>query len=208
MDISSPETENQIFSRVLIGLLKGVRYRQEDEKGWADLIRLQTRVREYMKQIGLELILDDAEGYAFLRSMDLNEEETDLPPLPRLIARRQLSFPVSLILALLRKKLVEFDAGGTDTRLILPLSEITETVRVFLPESSNETRILDQIETHLNKIIDLGFLRKLKQSSPPAYEVLRILQAFVDAQWLADFDARLAAYQQKLSGEDSEEDEA
>jgi len=32
--------------------------------------------------------------------------------LPRLVQRRALSFPVSLLLALLRKKLAEFDAGG------------------------------------------------------------------------------------------------
>ena len=30
------------------------------------------------------------------------------------------------------------------------------------------------------------------------FEVRRILKAFVDAQWLADFDARLAAYQAQL----------
>jgi hypothetical protein len=31
------------------------------------------------------------------------------------------------------------------------------------------------------------------------YEVRRILKAFVDAQWLADFDARLTAYQAQLA---------
>ena len=30
------------------------------------------------------------------------------------------------------------------------------------------------------------------------FEVQRILKAFVDAQWLADFDARLAAYRAQL----------
>jgi hypothetical protein len=35
------------------------------------------------------------------------------------------------------------------------------------------------------------------------YEVRRILKAFVDGQWLADFDARLAAYAAVL-GEDGE----
>lgn len=208
MDPASPETQDQKFSRVLISLLKAVRYRQEDEKGWHDLLNMQIQVRDYMKQIGLELILDESEGYAFLRSSDAEDDENNLQPLPRLVARRQLSFPVSLLLALLRKKLVEFDAGGTDTRLILSLPEIEETVRVFLPQSNNETRILDQIETYLNKIIDLGFLRKLKKANPPTYEVRRILQAFVDAQWLADFDARLAAYQNELSGEEEMPEEA
>ena len=88
---------------------------------------------------------------------------TTPPNLPRLVARRPLSFPVSLLLALLRKKLAEFDAGGGDTRLILSRDEIVELVRVFLPEGSNEAKLIDQVETHLNKIVELGFLRRLKQ---------------------------------------------
>ncbi len=53
--------------------------------------------------------------------------------LPRLIPRRALSFHVSLLLALLRKKLAEFDAQGGDTRLMLTREQIVEMVRVFLP---------------------------------------------------------------------------
>jgi hypothetical protein len=71
---------------------------------------------------------------------------------------------------------------------------------VFLPESSNEAKLIDQIETHLNKIVELGFLRRLKPSVGQAamFEVRRILKAFVDAQWLADFDSRLSSYQAQL----------
>ena len=82
--------------------------------------------------------------------------------------------------------------------------QITELMRVFLPAGSNEARVVDQIETHINKIVELGFLRRLKpgpgkQEGPAAFEVQRILKAFVDAQWLADFDARLAAYRAQLN---------
>ena len=70
----------------------------------------------------------------------------------------------------------------------------------FVPERSNEAKLVDQIESHINKIIELGFLRRLKVSAgPPSYEVRRILKAFVDAQWLAEFDARLTGYRQQLS---------
>jgi hypothetical protein len=44
----------------------------------------------------------------------------------------------------------------------LSRDEIVELVRVFLPDSSNEAKLIDQIETHLNKIVELGFLRRLK----------------------------------------------
>jgi hypothetical protein len=42
------------------------------------------------------------------------------PELPRLVPRRQLSYPVSLLLALLRKKLVEFDAAAGCGRPLSP----------------------------------------------------------------------------------------
>jgi Domain of unknown function (DUF4194) len=105
---------------------------------------------------------------------------------------------------LLRKKLAEFDASGGDTRLILSREQVVELLRVFLPTGSNESRLIDQVETHLNKVVELGFVRRLKPSGParagqePVFEVLRILKAFVDAQWLADFDQRLQMYQAQL----------
>lgn len=187
------------LSALAILLLKGVIYQEADAGPWNALLNLQARVRDYVAVLGLELVLDEAEGYAFLRSRPENEDDA-APKLPRLVARRPLSFTVSLLLALLRKKLAEFDASGGDTRLVLSRDEVVELVRVFLPESSNEARLIDQIETHLNKIVELGFLRRLKPATGQAavFEVRRILKAFVDAQWLADFDTRLAAYQAQL----------
>lgn len=189
------------LSTLVITLLKGVIYREGDERLWGSLLQLQARVRDYTAVLGLDLILDESEGYAFLKSRPDPSEDEAIPKLPRLIARRPLSFPVSLLLALLRKKLAEFDAGGTDTRLVLTPDEIAELMRVFLPSSSNETKLIDQIETHINKVVDLGFLRRMKAgAAKPAFEVRRILKAFVDAQWLSDFDARLATYQAQASG--------
>ena len=199
------------LSAPLIVLLKGVIYQDADANLWNTLLKLQSGVRDYVAVLGLELVLDEAEGYAFLRAQAAGDDEA-VPKLPRLIARRPLSFPVSLLLALLRKKLAEFDvSGGQDgngLRLVLGRDEIVELVRVFLPESSNEAKLIEQIETHLNKIVELGFLRKLKtsasESGPAVFEVRRILKAFVDAQWLAEFDARLAAYQAVLGGASDE----
>ena len=33
-------------------------------------------------------------------------------------------------------------------------------VRVFLPPTSNEARLIDQIDAHINKVVELGFLRQ------------------------------------------------
>lgn len=186
------------LSSLLIPLLKSVLYRDDDPAQWAGLLALQTRVRDYVAVLNLDLVLDESEGYAFLKARPEPEDESAPKP-PRLVARRPLSFQLSLLLALLRKKLVEFDASGGDTRLVLSLDAVVELVRVFSPVNSNEARLMDQVQAQLNKLVELGFVRKLKSASSrpatPDYEVQRILKAFVDAQWLADFDARLADYQ-------------
>jgi hypothetical protein len=182
---------------VITHLMKGVVYADSHEKAWRHLLPLQAQVRDYVGVMGLTVVVDEAEGYAFLRSKPDNEEEDG--KLPRLIPRRALSFHVSLLLALLRKKLAEFDASGAETRLILTRDQLVEMVRMFLPESSNEARLVDQIDAQLAKIVDLGFLRRIT-GQEAAYEVRRILKAFVDGQWLAEFDQRLAEYAGQLGG--------
>lgn len=199
------------LSAVVVPLLKGVIYQESDAALWHALLNLQARLRDYVAVLGLELVLDEAEGYAFLRARNPDGEDDAAAKLPRLVARRPLSFPVSLLLALLRKKLAEFDAGGADTRLILSRNDVVELIRVFLPMGSNETRTIDQVDTHLNKIAELGFVRRLKPAIGAAsgqeamFEVRRILKAFVDAQWLSEFDARLDSYRAQLQGSQSDE---
>ncbi|MBS1178141.1 MAG: hypothetical protein H6R06_2553 [Proteobacteria bacterium] len=199
---SNPAAE---LSAVLIPLLKGVTYRTDDAAHWSALLQLQGRVRDHVAVLGLELMLDEAEGYAFLRSRTVPDDDP-AARLPRLVARRPLSFPVSLLLALLRKKLAEFDAGGGDTRLILSREQVAELLRVFMPEGSNEARLIDQVDTQLNKVVELGFVRRLR-GQDGVFEVQRILKAFVDAQWLGEFEVRLAAYRAQLQGRAEASDE-
>ena len=195
------------LTAVVVPLLKGVVYREDDAALWAALLQLQSRVRDYTAVLTLDLVLDEAEGYAFLQSKAAVEDD-DSPKLPRLVRRQPLTFQVSLLLALLRKKLAEFDASGGDTRLILSRDAVVELIRVFLPAGSNESRLIDNVETQLNKVIDLGFVRRLKPQAAgqeAMFEVRRILKAFVDAQWLADFDQRLGVYQAQLARPEQEE---
>ena len=193
------------ISKPLIALMKGVVFREKDELLWQQLEDGQIAVRDYVQVLGLELMLDVSEGYAWLRTREPVEGED---PLTRLVGRRQLSYPVSLIIALLRKKLAESDSSGDDTRLILSVEEITDMVKVFFPTSGNEARLLDRINIHLNKIADLGFIRRLK-GQKDKIEVIRILKAFVDAQWLNEFDERIKEYQEKMAtdSEDQSDDQ-
>ena len=196
-------SDNDQLGPLLVSLFKGVLYRDGAETLWQGLLDLQARVRDYCAVIGLELILDEAEGYAYLRQ---RAPLQDAPDLPRLVQRRSLSFPVSLVLVLLRKKLAEFDASGGDTRLVVSRDDIADHMRLFLPDTANEARLLDRIDTHLGKVVELGLLRRLR-GQDNQYEVRRILKAFVDAQWLADFAQRLDSYASHAASSGSEDQE-
>jgi Domain of unknown function (DUF4194) len=197
---------DRALSPVLITLLKGVLYQEVHELHWQALLRLRSRVRDYVQLLGLELVIDESEGYAFLRSRADNPDDPEAASL-RLIARRPLTFNLSLLIALLRKKLAEFDATGGATRLILTRDQIMDLQRLFLPNRANEARLLDQLETQLNKLIEMGFVRRLKsETDRHSYEVLRILKAYVDAQWLAEFDVKLAAYWVELNSPEEASD--
>ena len=74
-----------------------------------------------------------------------SEDEEQQNPLPRLIEKRQLSYPVTLLCVLLRKALLEADASGGDTRVILEKEKIRDMLKIFLPETSNEAKTSDKI---------------------------------------------------------------
>ncbi|MBK5937134.1 hypothetical protein CCR81_09965 [Halorhodospira halophila] len=181
----------------MIPLFQGVLHQDSKPELWQSLLGLQARVRDHVAVLGLELVLDEAEGYAYLRQREPEEGE---PELPRLVRRSQLSFPVSLLLALLRKRLAEHDATAGEPRLVLAREQIVDLVRVFMPETVNEARLMERIDSHIRRVEELGFLRRLRHEED-SFEVRRILKAFVDAQWLGEFEQRLAAYRQHLNEE-------
>lgn len=177
------------LSLVVIQLLKGPLYRDDTEKLWDAMVRLRSRVSDYVATLGLLLEVDERDGYAYLRSRP-DDGET---PYPRLVVRHSLPYHVSLLLAMLRKRLAEFDATSSEARLVLTREQIVELIRVHLPESSDDVRVTKAVDGYLKRIEELGFVQRLR-GDEDRFEIKRILRAFVDGQWLADFDQRLDEY--------------
>jgi len=200
--VNPPDTARDL-SVVLISLMRGVTFAEADAPLWQSLLGLQARVRDHVGVLGLELIVDEAEGYAYLRQRSAREGEAELP---RLVPRRQLGYAPSLLIALLRKKLAEFDAASGDTRLILSREDIVEMMRIFLPDTVNQARLVDRIDGHINRVVEMGFLRRLA-GQENRFEVRRVMKAFVDAQWLNEFEQRLAGYREQQLGGAAEREE-
>src|SRR5690606_30096052 len=120
------------FGIPVVHLLKGVLYNSH-ENAWRLLSENQHRVKEYLSTIGLDLHINDADGYAFVKQKEIPDEFQEY--YPRLMQKRPLSYMPTLLCVLLRKRLLESDQSGTDLRTIVSLDQIKEMVRVFLPDS-------------------------------------------------------------------------
>ena len=178
------------YSHVLIALLKGVVY-SNNEEVWNELLKPENEadVIKYFADIDLQLIIDKSEGYAFLKQRTTDAEDN----VPKLIERRQLNFHVSLLCLLLRKHLIENDREGESSKATLTKEEIIQLVKPFYRETSNEATQQRQIESALKRVIDEGFLRKMK-TEDEHYEINRIIKAFINADVVKESLDKLQKY--------------
>ena len=178
------------MATAIIHLMEGVVYRESQEGTWTVLDRHGSAIRDHFATIGVNVIMNETEGFAYLRS---EEPEEGTEPLPRLVRRRKLTFNVSLLLVLLREQLASFESKGGEGRLVLTRDQVVEMLRVFLADSTNEARVIDRVDATIGQAGKLGFLRELR-GQPGHWEVRRVLRAYVDAETLNDFAARLDQY--------------
>jgi hypothetical protein len=67
MAVSNSDASGGI-SQVLIALMKGVMYQEDNPVRWQLLLDLQSQVRDYMMMLGLEVVLDEGKTTLFCAS--------------------------------------------------------------------------------------------------------------------------------------------
>jgi len=178
------------FASIAIKLLQGVIY-EEEARHWQDLTKLYEQpLRRYFGQIGLQLIVDRNEGFAFLKQY--KEDQEDFAHLPRLMRKRTLNFDQSILCVLLRERLDEHTVRDTASREpIMSLREIREMVELFFRERNTQHRFLKDLKKTVEDLRGMGFLEAigpetLENEDERRYYVRRILKAFIDADSLQD----------------------
>jgi len=191
------------ISRALVALFKNVVFKEMDPEHWEVILAQKYKIEDYVKKIGLTLMVDEMDGYGYLKQRSYGEGEEEIP---RLVPRHALSYPVSLLLVLLRKQLLEFDSTTGDQRLIVTRQQIAERLRLFLKDTTNEAKMVADIDKHIDRIEKMGFLRRLR-GSEDSFEVQRILRNFVNAEWLQHMNDRIDMYRVYAGGETGEGEE-
>jgi hypothetical protein len=165
---------------------------REDTELWDALRAQREEIRHYFRQIGQELVIDDGEGFAFIRQLEPEGDE----PVPRLTQKRMLSYQATLLLVCLREELLRFEGAADDsTRLVKTRAELHGLVSAFVTESNNQVRDARGVDTAITRLEDYGFLRPLN-TERDAFEVMRILKARLTPPQLEEIKERLLRYAQ------------
>jgi hypothetical protein len=184
---------NSIFperSFVLARLLLQPIYR-EDGSLWESLRAERDAVAHYFRQIGQEVVIDEAEGYAFLRQIE--PEGGDV--VPRVGRRQSLGYTATLLLVCLREELARFDSAPDDsTRLVRTRQELRDLVNQFLRETNNQIRDMRTIDGAIRRLEDLSFLRPFGPPNADTFEIMRILKARFGPSELEQVKDRLARH--------------
>jgi uncharacterized protein (DUF4415 family) len=182
------------YASVVIRLLQGVLY-HDDIGTWNLLLTHQSAVQEHFARIGLQIYLNEADGFAFLRQPELERNDGQPLALPRLTRRDRLSYHLTLLCVLLRERLDQFDASTPDSdRLLLSAEDVREMMRPFLRERSNELTLIKKIDETVNRAAELGFVRRQTVANEEQWEVRRIIKARIDADILSEMKAKLEQY--------------
>lgn len=159
-----------------VRLLHGVVY-SDETKTWDILLRSRSSLESYFSRLGLLLVIDEPEGYAFLRQWNEDELPEGWEPLPKLMRRSSLGYGPTLLAILLRDELRRFeDEDVHNERCVLESSALFDLWKVFFSSQDDEVRQRNAMSVALHKLEDIGFVRKFSES-PETWEIRRILKA-------------------------------
>lgn len=189
--IGTKSTTHEVYAPVIVKLLQGAVY-DDNQKVWNDLLQYQFEVSQYFEKIAVELIVERQDGYAYIRQIPIDEENTTIG----LVRRIPMSYELSLLCVLLRMLIDDFEVSNTDQRnLYISHKRLREELEIFFKEQAHKVRMLKELDRYIEQAEGLGFLkvmdRDTKLKDEIQYEVRRIIKARITNDKLEEFKRKL-----------------
>jgi len=183
------------YTTVFIKLLKGpIEY--VEKSTWEKLIQYKAELTGFLQQLGLTLVLDEQDGYAYVKHMQTEEEESPVT----WIQRRSLTYEESVMLVLLREMMAEFEVGeATNRELIKKRREIKEYAELFFKENASRVKFLKEIDRLIDKAEENGFLDKTENhdlADEQKFRIKKIIKAKVSSEELDTFYQQLVKFKE------------
>ena len=179
------------YADIIVQLLQGPLY-AESTNLWNELRIFQKEISVYLEQIGLELIIEKNDGYAFLRQIELDETGKTIG----LVRRLPLTYEQTLLCVLLREWIDEFETEIKDnTSLIISHKDFRDRIEIFFKENPNKLKFIKEIEKYIKDMVKFGFLKPIITETEDGevvhYEVRRIIKSRITSDKLEEFKVKL-----------------
>ncbi len=183
------------YAAVIIKLLQGPIY-VDDKNIWRELLGWQSPIQDYFTKIGMELIINEQDGFA--RIMQPEADENDDNPLPRLMRKQAISYEATLLCVILREGLEEFDVKSEGTKYYLTQKEIKERIELFYKEQTNKSKLWKELSKPITNLMNVGILKLNREDTANKdnnqYEIKRIIKAFISNEKLEEIKNKLTVY--------------
>lgn len=183
------------FAAVAIKLLQGPVY-ADDKVIWRELTAWQSAIKEYFGKMGLELTINEPDGFARIWQPDTSEHDEN--PLPRLMRKQSLNYEATLLAVMLREGLDEFDVKSEGTKFYLTQKEIKERIELFYKEQTNKSKLWKDLSKPITSLLNMGVLKLNREDAVNKdnnqYEIKRIIKAFISNEKLEEIKAKLTTY--------------
>lgn len=176
------------YAPVVLKLLQNPLF-SDEAAAWNLLLTYLTPVQEYFARIGLEVRVHEEDGFAYLHQPAIEDEEGQAVVLPRLTRRDRLTYHTTLLCVILREWLDQFETTHLDVgKCTITDDQLREQLMPFLAARTDERALLRRMDSAIERLVELGFLKRIPNTEKPAYfEVRRILKAKIDAEKLAHY---------------------
>lgn len=184
------------YSKAIVKLLKGTI--NKNDFVWDDILNYQNEIQEYISKIGLELILKENDGFAFLKQFEIDNENNTIG----IASRRQVGFETSIVLVILRQIIEEFESDPTDftiTEKYITEAELKEQIAFFLPEKFNKIKFLNDLKKYVENVEKLGYLKEAgTMLNEKKYKIHKIIKEKITLDILNEFKENLKQYVESI----------
>ena len=190
-----------------VRLLQGVVY-SDDTKVWDLVLAWQSALEKDFARLGLRLVVDEAEGFAYLRQLEEDECPEGYEGLPKLIRKSRLGYDTTVLCVLLREELRRFEEEELhNERCVIEAAVLFDEWKTFFLTQPDEVKLRKEFAAALNKLKDLDFVRKFSDE-PEAWEIRRIVKARLPLAELESLKEQLtaAAARRGISAAEGESD--
>lgn len=210
----------QVWSRAAVKLLQGPVYSNSDKKTWNLIISYQENLDQYFSIIGLHVVLEEDDGYAYLEQLQdaiergMEYEEENFDTVPRLIRKAPLSYSLSMLLVLLRQESIRFNSSSDESDMpIIRKNDILGFVKSYSKEYSDQTRFNDDVDKMIRQLVSLTYLRP---KNPPLssdipdeteFEISPIIKSKVDVNFMNEMLLRMKTITEKSEEKELFEEE-